>query len=160
MTRFSKLLCGNPTGSRSGTTCYKRAHVAPCTFLSRSRGSLRRSGVLKVCRGLPRACWRTWRRCGGDWVRDVAHTLGQRAFRVADCGGRACWEPARSVLAGRVGGAVGIGFGACRARADVTRCDMRFAWQAWDSGCMSALGKALEGGSAWQARGRRGDVCT
>ena len=28
--------------------------------------------------------------------------------------------------------------------------DVPFAWQAWDSGCMSALGKALEGGSAWQ----------
>ena len=30
---------------------------------------------------------------------------------------------------------------------------MRFVWQAWDSGCMSALGKALEGGSAWQVWG-------
>ena len=29
---------------------------------------------------------------------------------------------------------------------------MCFAWQAWDSGCISALGKALEGGS-WQVRG-------
>ncbi len=31
--------------------------------------------------------------------------------------------------------------------------DVRFAWQAWDSGCMSALGMALEGGSAWQVWG-------
>ena len=37
---------------------------------------------------------------------------------------------------------------------------MRFAWQAWDSGCMSALGKALEGGSAWHVWGNvHLDVC-
>ena len=26
---------------------------------------------------------------------------------------------------------------------------VRFAWQAWDFGCIDALAKALEGGSAW-----------
>ena len=31
--------------------------------------------------------------------------------------------------------------------------DVHFAWQAWDSGCMSPLGKALGGGSAWQVWG-------
>ena len=31
--------------------------------------------------------------------------------------------------------------------------DVRFAWQAWDSGCIDALGKALAGGSAWQVWG-------
>ena len=30
---------------------------------------------------------------------------------------------------------------------------VRFAWQAWGSGCIDALGKALAGGSAWQVWG-------
>ena len=29
----------------------------------------------------------------------------------------------------------------------------RFAWGAWGSGCMSAVGKALDGGSPWQVWG-------
>ena len=29
--------------------------------------------------------------------------------------------------------------------------DVHFAWHAWGSGRVPALGKALEGGSAWQA---------
>ena len=33
------------------------------------------------------------------------------------------------------------------------KVDVRFAWQAWDFGCIDALGKALERGSAWQVWG-------
>ena len=33
------------------------------------------------------------------------------------------------------------------------KVDVRFARQAWDSGCIDALGKALAGGSAWQVWG-------
>ena len=39
--------------------------------------------------------------------------------------------------------------GVCRAG----KVDVRFAWQASDSGCIDALRKALAGGSAWQVWG-------
>ena len=39
--------------------------------------------------------------------------------------------------------------GGCRAG----KVDVSFAWQAWDSGCIDALGRALAGGSAWQVWG-------
>ena len=59
-----------------------------------------------------------------------------------------CDTHTRILLAGRVGGAVTWGLGSVRvARTqDFTSCDM----QALDSGCMSALEKALEGEFAWQ----------
>ena len=52
--------------------------------------------------------------------------------------------------------------------------DVHVAWQAWDSGCMSAFGRTLGGGFAWQVWGmvaiggaarvvsldRHGDSCT
>ena len=44
----------------------------------------------------------------------VLYTHGQRAFRVAGCGDRACWEVCRGCVAGMPRRcAVGIGLGAC-----------------------------------------------
>ena len=58
------------------------------------------------------------------------------------------------VCRGRAGSAVpwGLGSGRVAHAHDFTRCDLRFAWQVWDFGCTDALGKALDGGSAWQAQ--------
>ena len=73
------------------------------------RGRLRGSGVP---RGMPRVC-----RGAVPWGLGsgrVLYTHGQRAFRVAGCGDRACWEVCRGCVAGMPGRcAVGIGFGAC-----------------------------------------------
>ena len=196
-TRFSKPWpCA---GIRRGATLSlwrrvhcERARVAPCTFLSRSRGRLRGSGVLEVCRGVCRGCVAAL--CRGDWVPGAFFT---RMVNV-----RFAWQAAGIVRAGRcVAGvsrrcAVGIGFRACFLRAwptcvsrgrlrgscvlggvsrvcrgvcrgavpwglgsgrvarthDLTHCDLRFAWQLWDFRCIDALGKALDGGSAWQAQ--------
>ena len=98
-----------------------------------------------MCRGCVAAL------CRGDWVGRVLYTHGGRAFRVAGCGDRACWEV--RVCRGRVGGALpwGLGSGRVAHAHDFTRCDLRFAWQVWDFGCIDALGKALDGGFAWQA---------
>ena len=134
----------------------ERARVAPCAFLGPGhRFAWQAAGIGRVG-GVSRACWRA---CWGavPWGLGsgrVVYTHGQRAFPVAGCGNRAFWERARSVPAGRVGGAVPWGLGSGRvARArDFTRCDLRFAWQVWDFGCIDALGKALDGGSAWQAQ--------
>ena len=54
----------------------------------------------------------------------------------------------------RAGGALpwGLGSGRVAHAHDFTRCDLRFAWQMWDFGCIDALGKALDGGPAWQAQ--------
>ena len=60
-----------------------------------------------------------------------------RGCRLARVYGRFAWQ------------AWGIVEDACVKR----MVDEHFAWQACESGCMSALGKALEGGSAWQAWG-------
>ena len=46
----------------------------------------------------------------------------------------------------------GLGSGRVAHAHDFTRCDLRFAWHVWDFGCIDALGKALDGGSAWQAK--------
>ena len=46
----------------------------------------------------------------------------------------------------------GLGSGRVAHAHDFTRCDLRFAWQVWEFGCIDALGKALDGGSAWQAQ--------
>ena len=72
------------------------------------------------------------------------------SFRVAGCGDRACWRCA-----------AGMPRALCRGdwvpgvsphAHDFTRCDLRFAWQVWEFGCIDGLGKALDGGSAWQAQ--------
>ena len=130
---------------------WRRAHFFDLGIVL--RGRLRESCVLEVCweraRGVPAAL------CRGDWVPGAFFT------RVANV--RFAWQAAKIVWLGacpeRARGpcwrrpAVGIGFRACRARAhDFTRCDLRFAWQAWGFGCIDALGKALDGGSAWQAQ--------
>ena len=54
----------------------------------------------------------------------------------------------------RAGGSLpwGLGSGRVAHAHDFTRCHLRFAWQVWDFGCIDALGKALDGGSAWQAQ--------
>ena len=115
-TRFSKPWpCA---GIRLGATLslWRRMHcerlrVAPCTFLSRSRGRLRGTGVFEVCRG--RAGGRAAALCRGDWVR------GALCTRRANV--RFAWQAAGivragSVLAGRVGGAVPWVRGVSRAR--------------------------------------------
>ena len=136
--------------------CCERARVAPCTFLRPGhRFAWQAAGIGRVG-GVSRACWRACRGAvpWGLGSGRVLYTHGQRAFRVAGCGNRACWECAGSVLAGRVGGAMpwGLGSGCVTRARDLTRCDLRFAWQVWDFGCIDALGKALDGGSAWQAQ--------
>ena len=88
--------------------------------------------------------------CRGDWVPG--------AFCTCMANVRFAWQAAGIVRAGRC--VAGVSRALCRgdwvpgvSRAhDFTRCDLRFAWQAWDFGCIDALGKALDGGSAWQAQ--------
>ena len=89
--------------------------------------------------GFGACCVRAWRTCVSR-----GRLRGSGVFGA--CRGR---------VAGRVGGAVpwGLASGRVACTDDIMWRDMRFAWQAWDSGCMSALGKALEGGSAWQVWG-------
>ena len=111
-----------------------------------------------------RACWRCAGSVPATCPRRCAVGIG---FRAGLCARmvkvRFAWQAAGIVWLGacpeRARGpcrrrrAVGIGFRACRARAhDFTRCDLRFAWQAWEFGCIDVLGKALDGGSAWQAQ--------
>ena len=151
-----------------------RAHF--CDLGIVLRGRLRGSGVLRACAwascaflrpghrfawqavgigrvgGVPRVC-----RGAVPWGLGsgrVLYTHGQRAFRVAGCGDRACWEVGRGHACGHAAGALpwGLGSGRVAHAQDFTRCDLRFAWQVWDFGCIDALGKALDGGSAWQAQ--------
>ena len=117
------------------------------------RGRLRGSGVLRACWEVCRGCVAAL--CRGDWVpgafciRIVKVRFAWQAAGIVWLG--ACPERARGPCWRR--SAVGIGFWACRARAhDFTRCHLRFAWQVWDFGCIDVLGKALDGGSAWQAQ--------
>ena len=155
-TRFSKPWpCA---GIRLGATLslWRRAHcvhvawqawgmVRPGLVL---RGRLRGSGVLEVCRG-----------CAAGVPRRCAVGIGFRARFVhawPTCVSRGRLRGS-CVLGGvpRVcRGAVpwGLGSGRVARTHDFTRSDMRFAWQAWDFGCMDALGNALDGGSAWQAQ--------
>ena len=96
------------------------------------------------------------------WRRVHCVHVAWQAWGMVRPGHRFSWQAAGIVRAGSVVGACwrAVSAAPCRgdwvrgvSRAhDFTRCDLRFAWQAWDSGCMSALGKALEGGSAWQAQ--------
>ena len=88
--------------------------------------------------------------------------------RVAPCtflraGHRFAWQAAGIVRFGSMSGACprAVSAALCRgdwvpgrvARAhDLTHCDLRFAWQVWDFGCIDVLGKARDGGSAWQAQ--------
>ena len=139
---------GSERRSRCGAACtasvcvWRRANFWDMGIVL--RGRLRGSGVA----GMPRAC-----RGAVPWGLGSGRVLymhGQRAFRVAGCGDRACWEVCRGCVAGAL--PWGLGSGRVARAHDFTRCDLRFAWQAWDFGCIDALGKALDGGSAWQAQ--------
>ena len=130
-TRFSKPWpCA---GIRLGATLslWRRAHCERArTFLSRSRGRLRGSGLRHVA-GVPRVC-----RGAVPWGLGpgrVLYTHGQRAFRVAGCGDRACWEVCRGHVAWQAWGMVRPGH--------------RFAWQA--AGIVRA-GKCVAG--CWRRR--------
>ena len=91
-----------------------------------SRGRLRGSGVLEVCRGcaagLPQVCRGSvlWGLGSGR----VLYTHGQRAFRVAGCGDRACWGVCRGCVAALCRGDWGPGLFFTR------MANVRFAWQA------------------------------
>ena len=148
-------LCGNPARSDALAVAPRALRAcawAPCAFLTRSRGRLRGSGVFEACRGcaagVPRRC-----AVGIGFRARFVHawsTCVSRGRLRGSCvlGGvsRAC--------RGRAGGAVpwGLGSGRVAHAHDFTRCDVCFAWQVWDFGCIDALGKALDGGSAWQAQ--------
>ena len=83
------------------------------------------------------------------WRRVHCERVAWQAWGMVRPGHRFAWQAAgigrvggvpRACAAGLVGGAVPWGLGSGRvarthdfARCD--RCDMRFAWQAWDSGC-------------------------
>ena len=148
----------------------------------RNRGPVRESGserrsrcsaarTASVCVGLVRIF--------ATWASFCVAGCGDRACceraRVAPCtflrpGHRFAWQ---AVGIGRVGGVPRVSVAgmprACRGHAagalrwglgsgrvahahDFTRCDLRFAWHVWEFGCIDALGKALDGGSAWQAQ--------
>ena len=158
-TRFSKPWpCA---GIRLGATLslWRRVHcerrrVAPCAFLGpghrfawQAAGIGRAASMSRACRGHAAAL------CRGDWVPG--------AFCACMANVRFAWQAVKIARAGRCvagasrvrrGGrsAVGLGSGRVARARDFTRCDLRFAWQAWDFGCIDALGKALDGGSAWQ----------
>ena len=125
-----------------GVLCTRMANVR---FAWQAAGIVRAGSVLGAC----------WRACRGavPWGLGSGRVLymhGQRAFRVAGCGDRASWEVCRGCVAGAL--PWGLGSGRVARAHDFTRCDLRFAWQAWDFGCIVALGKALDRGSAWQAQ--------
>ena len=85
------------------------------------------AGVSRACRGAV-----PWGLGSGR----VLYTHGQRAFRVAGCGDRACWEACRGCVAGMPRRcAVGTGFGA----------NVRFAWQAAGIGCVERVSRACRG---------------
>ena len=128
-TRFSKPWpCA---GIRLGATLslWRRAHcerarVAPCTFLRPAhRFAWQAAGIGRVG-GVPRVC----RGCAAGVPRRSAVGIGFRgAFCVRIVNVRFAWQAAGVVRAGRCAAgvpracwrrrAVGIGFGACRARA-------------------------------------------
>ena len=102
------------------------------------------AGVSRRCAvgiGFPACFLRAWPTCVSR-----GRLQGVRAGRCAAGVPRVC--------RGRAGGAVpwGLGSGRVAHAHDFMRCDLRFAWQVWDFGCIDALGKALDGGSAWQAQ--------
>ena len=121
------------------------------------RGRLRGSGVPRACRGRAggRAGGCVAALCRGDWVP------GAFFPRVANV--RFAWQAAGIVRAGSMSGACPRAVSAALCHGDwvpgrvaraqaFTRCNLRFAWQVWDFGCIDVLGKALDGGSAWQAQ--------
>ena len=150
------------------------------------RGRLRASGVLRACACGSVHIFATWASfcvagCGDRACCEHAAGVLARVPRrcAVGIGFRACFVHAwptcvsrgrlrESCVLGvcweRAGGpcrrrrAVGIGFGVCRARAhDFTRCDLRFAWQAWDSGFIAMM----RSGRHWTVdpRGRRKESC-
>ena len=87
-------------GHAASVRVWRRAHF--CDLGIVSRGRLRGSGVLEVCRGcvagVPWVC-----RGAVPWGLGSGRVFcahGQRAFRVAGCGDRACWEVCRGRAAG------------------------------------------------------------
>ena len=122
-----------------------------CTRMANVRFARQAAGIVRAGSVLG-ACWRACRSAvpWGLGSGRVLYMHGQRAFRVAGCGDRACWEVCRGCVAGAL--PWGLGSGRVARAHDFTRCDLRFAWQAWDFGCIVALAKALHGGSAWQAQ--------
>ena len=115
------------------------------------RAGRRVAGMSRVCRGAV-----PWGLGSGR----VLYTHGQRAFRVAGCGDRACWEVCRGCVAGMPRRcAVGIGFRACRV------CGVRGAVP-WGlqvgapRGCRCAMGLLLgvSRGCRWAAV-CHGDCC-
>ena len=128
---------------------WRRAHFFDLGVVL--RGRLRESCVLGACPG--RAGWHVAALCRGDWVPG--------AFCIRMVTVRLAWQAAGIVRAGSVLGACprAVSAALCRgewvpgvSRArDFTRCNLRFAWQAWDFGCIDVLGKARDVGSAWQA---------
>ena len=151
-TRFSKPWpCA---GIRLGATLSlwrrvhcERARVAPWAFLTRSRGRLRGSGVLEVCRGCAAAL------CRGDWVP------GAFCKRMANV--RFAWQRGSCVLGGvpacrgRAGGALPWGDwvpGVSHTRMILRAATCVSRGRCGTSDAIDALGKALDGGSAWQAQ--------
>ena len=105
------------------------------------------------------------RGCAAGVPRRCAVGIGFRgAFCARMVNARFAWQAAGIVRAGRCAAGVprrgraggAVPWGLCSGRFahahDFTRCDLRFAWQVWDFGCIDALGKALDGGPAWQAQ--------
>ena len=144
---------GSERRSRCGAACtasvcvWRRAHF--CCVRVAGCGD---RACWRCVAGMPRACrGHAAALCRGDWVRGVFCT------RVVNV--RFAWQAAGivragSVLAGRVGGAVpwGLGSGRVARTHDSTRCDLRFAWQVWEFGCIDAPGKV-------DPRGRCGETC-
>ena len=133
----------------------ERARVAPCTFLRpghrfawQAAGIGRVGGVPRACRGCVAAL------CRGDWVPGAFFFF----FFTRMANVRFAWQAAGIVRAGRCVAGMPRACrgdwvpGVSRMRMILQRCDLRFAWQVWEFGCIDALGKALDGGSAWQAR--------
>ena len=141
----------------------------------RNRGPVRESGSERRsrCGAACTASVRVWRRAHFCRVRVAGcgdraclrHVAGVSRRCAVGIGFRArfvhawstCLSRGRlrgSCVLGGVSRACPWGWGSGRvAHAhDFTRCDLRFAWQVWDFGCIDALGKALDGGSAWQAQ--------
>ena len=160
-TRFSKPWpCAGirlgATLSRCGAACtasvcvWRRAHFWDLGIVL--RGRLPGSGVPRACRGhaagMPRRC-----AVGIGFRARFVHAWPTCVSRGRLRGSCVLGGVSR-VCRGCVAGALPWGLGSGRvARArDFTRCDLRFAWQVWDFGCIDALGKALDGGSAWQAQ--------
>ena len=153
---------GSERRSRCGAACTGSVSRA-CRVAGVGTGATWASFCVAGCGD--RACCEHAGRCVSGVSRRCAVGIGFRACFVhawPTCVSRGRLRELCVLASGGVPGACPRAVSAAPCRGDwvrgvscahdFTRCDLRFAWQVWDFGCIDALGKALDGGSASQAQ--------